>query len=127
MAKANRYIKPEEEKAKKKRKRRQKPEWMKKFSSIKVGFGDDAGLRYVPHVLFLTVLGIIYIANNHAAEKAAGEITKLEREVKYLQMEYGTLKYEFMNVHNKASIARDLKKIGLYPNDRPIIKIEIDE
>ncbi|MGB0522813.1 MAG: FtsL-like putative cell division protein [Flammeovirgaceae bacterium] len=126
MAKKNRYIKPEEE-AKKKKRQRAMPKWLKKFSTPKVSFGDDVAFRYIPYVVFLTCLGLIYIANNHNAEKLAGKITKIEREVKVLQMEYGTMKYEFMNKHNKARIAKDLKKMGLYPNDKPVVKVVVNQ
>lgn len=124
----NRYIKPEEEAEKAKQKKKRKlPNWMTKISSVKVSFGDDQAFRYIPHMFFLTILGIVYIANNHNAEKLAGKITKAEREVKVLQMEYGTLKYEFMTKHNKDEIADELKKMGLYPNDKPVVKVVINE
>ena len=127
MPAVNRYIKPDEKKAKKKKKRGKRPSWFNKMAGIKVKVGDDVALRYVPYVIFLTFLGLIYIANNHNAEKLAGKITKLEREVKQLQMEYGTLKYEFMNKHNKEQIAAKMKRMGLYPNDKPIIKVVVND
>ena len=124
----NRYIKQEDEAEKaKKKKKRKMPNWMNKISSVKVSFGDDNAFRYIPHMVFLTVLGIVYIANNHNAEKLAGKITKTEREVKVLQMEYGTLKYEFMTKHNKDEIADELKKMGLYPNDKPVVKVVVNK
>lgn len=122
----NRYIKPEDKETKKKKKSK-RTSLFGKMSGFKVKIGDDVALRYVPYVIFLTFLGLIYIANNHNAEKLAGKITKLEREVKKLQMEYGTLKYEFMNKHNKADIESKMKKLGLYPNDKPIIKVAIND
>jgi len=126
MPAVNRYVRPDEKEAKKKKKSK-RPSWLGKVSGFKMKLGDDVALRYVPYVIFVTFLGLIYIANNHGAEKLAGKITKLEREVKQLQMEYGTLKYEFMNKHNKAQIESKMRKVGLYPNDKPIIKVVVNE
>ena len=119
MAAVNTYIKPKEEKKEKK-----KPTgFLGRVSSYKVRMKDDLAIKYLPYLLYMTLLGIIYIANNHNAEKLAGEITKLEREVKVKQMEYSTLKYEFMNASRKAEIAQKLRSMDLYPNDRPVIRI----
>ena len=127
MPAVNRYIKSEDEKKKKKKGKVQMPSWMKKLAALKVRFGDDVALRYIPYVIFLTMLGLVYIANNHQAERLAGKITKLEREVKVLQMEYGTLKFEFMNRYDRAKISGELKEMGLYPNDKPIVKIVLED
>jgi hypothetical protein len=115
----NTYIKPKEEE-----KKEEKPNgfWGKNISP-KFKMGDDAGIKYLPYLLYLTFLGLIYIANNHNAEKLAGQITELERNVKVQQMEYSTLKFEFMNASNKVRIASRLRGLGLHPNDQPIFKI----
>jgi len=118
MPAVNTYIKPKEEKVKKERKG-----IFGKIASYKINIKDDLALKYIPYLLYMTFLGIIYIANNHNAEKLAGQITKVERDVKVKQMEYSTLKYEFMNANNKEQTAKQLKQMGLYPNDKPIVRI----
>lgn len=100
-----------------------------RFSTLKVelSMSDDSALRHVPFLMYLTLLGLIYIANNHYAEEVAGRITKKERVVKELQMEYSTLKYEYMTASNKEEVASKLEKMGLVPNDKLITKIEVEK
>lgn len=94
---------------------------------VRLPFQEDSALKHVPFLIFLTLLGIIYIANSHYSEAKAGQITKLEREVKNLQMEYGTLKYEYMTASNKEEVAQKLEEMGLVPNDEHITKIKLSE
>jgi hypothetical protein len=100
-----------------------------RFSSVQAdtssALGDDAALRHVPFLLFLTLLGLVYIANSHYAEDVAGQIIKAEREVKNLQMEYSTLKYEYMTASTKEDVAAKLDELGLVPNDKLITKITV--
>ena len=122
MPAVNTYIKPKPEQEQPEPKPK-KGLWGK-ISSTKIKVSDDVAIKYLPYLLYLTVLGIIYIANAHNAEKLAGEITKTQREVKKLQMEYSTLKYEFMNANNKERVALKLKQMGLQPNDKSVIRIK---
>ncbi len=75
MPAVNTYIKPKEEEKKK------KPEnpnsFWNRMGARKLKMGEDAGIKYLPYLLYLTFLGLIYIANNHQAEKLAGQITEL--------------------------------------------------
>lgn len=101
-----------------------------KFASVKVETGfeeEQSPLRHLPFLLFLTVLGIVYIANNHYAENRAGDITKMEREVKRMQVEYSTLKYEYMTASTKESVAAQLEEMRLAPNDKPITVVKVKE
>jgi hypothetical protein len=86
--------------------------------------GGQSPLRHLPFLFFLTILGLIYIANNHYADDRLGQISKLEREVKRMQIEYSTLKYEYMTAKTKEDIAKQIEVLGLVPNDKPLIKIE---
>lgn len=94
---------------------------------VKMPFQDDSALKHLPYLIFLTLLGIVYIANSHYSEALAGKITKMEREVKNLQMEYGTLKYEYMTASNKEEVAKQLEEMGLVPNDEHITKIKLSK
>lgn len=92
---------------------------------VRMPFQEDSALKHVPFLVFLTLLGIVYIANSHYSEAKSGQITKLERKVKDLQMEYGTLKYEYMTASDKEEVARRLEQMGLVPNDEHITKIKL--
>lgn len=84
-------------------------------------------LKHLPYLFFLTLLGILYIANNHYADDRLGKISKLEREVKRMQVEYSTLKFEYMTAKTKEDIAKQIESLGLVPNDKPIIKIQVEK
>ncbi len=74
----------------------------------------DQATRYVPHILFLAFLGLLYIGNAHYGEKMIREITHLEAEVETLRADHTTLKAEFDQVVGKQSeIAEQAKEMGL--------------
>jgi cell division protein FtsL len=79
---------------------------------------------YVPHLLFLTLLGIIYIANAHYAEKTVRETSKMEAEVENLRADYTTIRAEYDNYVGKQSvIAEKAKKLGLQESKGKVQKI----
>ena len=53
-------------------------------------------VRFLPQILFLSFLCLIYIGNRHYAEKRVRAINNLENEVEDLRADYTTLKADFM-------------------------------
>lgn len=104
----------------------------KKLQNItsRLGLGikvdNQAAFQYMPFILFLTVLGIIYIANTFRAEKLNHRINNLEKEVELLRVDYRTLKYDFINVSKRTQITEKVKKLGLVPSNEPPIVIEVE-
>lgn len=71
--------------------------------------------------IFLAVLGIIYIANGHAADKAIKDIGTLENDIKFLQYEYKTIKSEVMYKCEEDAVMKAVEPMGLKNNnDLPI-------
>ncbi|MCS6820544.1 MAG: FtsL-like putative cell division protein [Microscillaceae bacterium] len=75
----------------------------------------DAGLstKYIPYLLFLAVLAILYIANAHQAEKMVRKINKLEAEVENARADYITLKVEYMYLGKQSEISKRAAELGL--------------
>ncbi len=85
----------------------------------------DGGLptKYIPHTLFLTLIGIFYIGNNHWAEKTIRKIDKVQVEVEELRADYTSLKADYMFASKQSEVARKVKNTGLKESSAPPNKI----
>ena len=64
-------------------------------------------------VLFLSFLGIVYIANAHFAERKVRRIQSLQKEVKLLRWEYMSLKSENMYDSKLSEVKKLANEQGL--------------
>jgi len=62
-------------------------------------------LKQLPFVLFLTVLGIIYIGNRFHAERMVRKISEMKTEVGNLRSEEITITSELMNISRPSEVA----------------------
>jgi hypothetical protein len=76
-------------------------------------------LKLLPLLLFISLLGIIYIANNYWAIKSFREISKLKGELKELRFEHITTKSEFMYSSKQSEVARKLDSLGIKESTVP--------
>lgn len=95
-----------------------------KFDTL---FDEGLPSKYIPHILFLTAIGIFYIGNNHWAEKTIRKIDKMRIEVEELRADYTSLKADYMFASKQSEVARKVKKIGLKESSTPPNKIVIDK
>ena len=94
---------------------------------IDEAFAHGVPVRYLPHVLFVTVIAIFYIGNSHYAEKNIRKIDRLQGEVEDLRADYTTLKAEYMFASKQSEIAKYVKKLGIKESLRPPEKIVITD
>ncbi|MFH1321499.1 MAG: FtsL-like putative cell division protein [Bacteroidota bacterium] len=87
----------------------------------------EKAVQQLPFLIFLTFLGICYIANNHYAEKTVREIDKLNKGLKELRSEYITTKFDLMYRNKQSEIAEDVKQMGLKESVVPPKKITVKE
>ncbi|MEM1135100.1 MAG: FtsL-like putative cell division protein [Bacteroidota bacterium] len=87
-------------------------------------FDDQTAIKFVPFFFFLTFLGVIYISNNYYSDRLSRKVTVMEREVNKLRVDYGSRKYEFINVSKFNEIAKKVRGLGLIENNEPVIKIQ---
>src|ERR1041385_4929365 len=66
----------------------------------------DNVIHQLPFILFLTLIGLGYIANGYLAEKSVREISRINNELKELKSEYITTKSELMFMSNQSEVAR---------------------
>ena len=90
--------------------------------------GGEVAVRYLPHLLFLTGLAVLYIANVHYGERMLRETTKLENDVENLRSDYASLKAKYDSYTGKQiNIAESAKKLGLQASKGRIQKITVQK
>ncbi len=86
-------------------------------------FEQGLPIRYIPHILFLTFLGIVYIGNIHYAEKNIRKVNRLKREVDDLRADYTTTQAEYMQASKQSDVALKVASRGLVESSVPPYKI----
>lgn len=112
----------------------QKPEAAGKslFSSVEQRlrlekyFEDGFPVRHLPRVLFVFVLGLIYIGNTHYAERTTRAINKSQTEVEDLRADFTTQKAELMFSSKQSEVAKKVKAQGLEESMTPPFKVTAD-
>lgn len=77
------------------------------------------------YILFLSVLAVVYIANNHLAEKKIRKINKLGKEIKELKWEYLYLKSELMFNSKMSEVSKAVEPLGLKEMSTPPQRIMV--
>lgn len=85
----------------------------------------ESATEMLPYLVFLCVLGMIYIANNHMAMKNIRDIDKLNKEVKELSWEYKSLKSDLMFKSKMTEVAKKVDTLGIKELIEPPKKIVV--
>lgn len=93
------------------------------------GSAGEKGLKQalfnLPLVLFLVVMAMLHIANNHMAENYARRIANTEKEVKQLRWRYMTSAAALVKKSKQSEVAKLVGTQGLKELRIPPYKIEI--
>jgi hypothetical protein len=81
----------------------------------------------LPFVLFLVLLGMIYIGNMHLAEKNIRSIDKLNREVKELTWDYKTTKADLAFKSTFSEVAKRVDTLGIKQSLEPPQRLKAQE
>jgi hypothetical protein len=87
----------------------------------------ERATRALPFLLFLALLGMIYIANRHLAEKNIRDIDKVGKEVKELSYDYKTTKAELAFKSTLTEVAKRVDTLGIKESVQPPHKIMAEE
>ncbi|WP_276365840.1 FtsL-like putative cell division protein [Chryseolinea sp. H1M3-3] len=90
-------------------------------------FEEGFPVKYLPKILFVLALGLIYISNTHYAEKTVRKINIIQAEVEDLRADYTTLKSDLMFASKQSEVAKKVKDLELKESLSPPFKIEIPE
>jgi hypothetical protein len=85
----------------------------------------DRFIRAMPFILFLMILGVIYISNIFQVERTKRQIDNLEEELRELRYEYVTSRSKLMYESKPSAIAIKLKETGIGETLDPPRKIMI--
>lgn len=99
---------------------------IEKFLRIDQTMKQVIHVRFLPQILFIATLAILYIANRHYAEKKVRSINVLEQQVEDLRADYTTLQAEYMFSSKQSEVARKAADLGLQEFKDPPQKILID-
>jgi hypothetical protein len=83
----------------------------------------DNVIHQLPFMLFLTLIGLGYIANGYLAEKTVREISRINSELKELKSEYINAKSDLMFMSNQSQIVSASATMGLKESTTPPRKI----
>ncbi|MCB0397420.1 MAG: S-adenosyl-methyltransferase [Flavobacteriales bacterium] len=97
------------------------------FQSILTGrmLSERGSEKMAPYILFLALLGILYIANIHFAERTVREMDHVQQELKELQTEYITTRSEIMYNSKQSRVSVALSPQGIKESTVPPKKIVI--
>ena len=87
----------------------------------------EAATKALPFVLYVALLGMVYIGNRHLAEKNIRDIDKLTKEVKELSWDYKTTKAELAYKSTLTEVAKRADTLGIKESFQPPQKITAEE
>ena len=90
-------------------------------------FDEGVPVRYLPFGLFLMLILLTYIGNNHYAERMQRKIHRLESEVEDLRADYTTLKADYMFSSKQSEVAQKVQPMGLIESQQPPIKLQLNK
>lgn len=90
-------------------------------------FEEGVPVKFMPQILWITFLIILYIANAHYTEKTIRKIDKLKYEVEDLRTDYTTLKASYMYESKQSEVAKKVEGLGLKESKNPPIVIELEQ
>lgn len=88
-------------------------------------FREGLPVRFLPHVLFVMFLILLYIGNTHYGNRMNRSIQKLKTETEDLRADYTTLKSDYMEASKQSEVARKVAAYGLVESSSPPFRISV--
>jgi hypothetical protein len=76
-------------------------------------------------IVFVFLLSMIMIANNHFFETKLTKIVKLQAELKEYRSEFVDVRSRLMQLKMESSVSKKMESIQIYPSDVPPVRIKI--
>lgn len=90
-------------------------------------FSQEKAIKSMPFVMFLTLLGILYIANGYNAEQVIRDLDNVGDDLKEMRSEYITIKSDLNYKSKQSQVAEATIKLGIKSSTTPPSKIVVDE
>jgi hypothetical protein len=94
---------------------------------IKGIWSTEEATRALPFVLYLALLGMIYIGNRNLAEKNIRDIDKTYKEINELTSEYKTIKADLTFKSTLSQVEKKVDTLGLKVTVEPPQKLIVKE
>ncbi len=91
-------------------------------------FNRETLVNQLPFILFIAVLGIVYIGNQYHAERLVNEVNELKKTRNEKRAEYITSASDLMQITQQTEVVRLVEEhhLGLKPLTAPPKKIRIN-
>ena len=99
---------------------------LENMTRLDPAFEDGLPVKFMPYIIYITLVGIFYIGNTHYAEKTSRNINKVQNEVEELRADYTTLKANFMKDSKQSEVAEKVLRLGLEESIVPPYKIDVN-
>jgi hypothetical protein len=96
-----------------------------RVTSVDTLFQDGLPVRYLPKLLFVMLLVLLYIGNTHYGNRMNRNIQRLKQETEDLRADYTTLKSDYMEASKQSEVARKVAAIGLVESSSPPFRITV--
>lgn len=73
----------------------------------------QAVIRQLPFILFLALLGVLYISNRYNAMRITRQVNEMQAEIRELRAHSITIAAELMNMSRQSQVARMVQEKGL--------------
>lgn len=100
---------------------------IEKFLRIDQSLNEVIHVKFLPQILFVSFLCLIYIGNRHYAEKKIRSISILDQQVNDLRADYTTLQADYMLESKQSEVAKKAERLGLIEPKRPPQKVALTE
>jgi hypothetical protein len=96
------------------------------FNNVMGGgfLSNEKSFRMLPFLLFVTFLGVIYIANIYYAEKSMRVMDDLKTGLKELRYEYISTHTKLTHISKQSELAKRLKPLKIKESTKPPFKIK---
>ena len=88
-------------------------------------FREGLPVRFLPYILFVMLLTLLYIGNTHYGNRMARSIQKLKQETEDLRADYTTLKSDYMEASKQSEVARKVAALGMVESSSPPFRITV--
>ncbi|WP_195809286.1 FtsL-like putative cell division protein [Hymenobacter polaris] len=96
-----------------------------RFTGLDGLFREGLPVRYLPKLLFVMALTLLYIGNTHYGNRMNRNIQRLKQETEDLRADYTTLKSDYMEASKQSEVARKVAAIGLVESSSPPFRITV--
>lgn len=96
-----------------------------RMTSVDGLFREGLPVRFLPHLLFVMLLTLLYIGSTHYGNRMSRNIQQLKQETEDLRADYTTLKSDYMEASKQSEVARKVAAIGLVESSSPPFRIAV--